>query len=138
MPLYASVFISAMWGALTAVILWGGTLLLLVGELGGPINFVVPVLIVAVITVALAAYTARARGGGSGAICGLAFSFPIAIVLYRLAHADPVVLREHGGQFAFSAVAVVALATLVMGSVAQSRKATTTPPDSHEKDKDGS
>ena len=42
MPLYASIFISIMWGALTAVILWGGTLLLLVGELGGPINLAVP------------------------------------------------------------------------------------------------
>ena len=119
-----------MWGAFTSVMLWLGTFLFLVIELGDPTsNWSVPVLSCVAVTLTLATYTTRAKGVCAGTACGLAFSIPIALDCYWVAHFNSVIVREHGGQLMASGLTVIVLATLIMGAVARSRKSVSTPID---------
>jgi len=127
--LYATMLISGMWGVLTGYALWRGLPLVFVGELGGPINMAVPVVLITAVALIPAAWTSSARGGIRGAISSLPFSCPVAFACHWIAHSDPVILREHGGEFRFCGFAVVALALLVMGFVGKARSPMPRPPD---------
>jgi hypothetical protein len=112
---------SITWGLLTAFGLWLLTIPLSLGEMGGPINWAIAYVIVSGLMLAIAAFTARAKGTASGMVCGILFSAPIAGACYFISHGDATILREHGGQLKFAAIAVVALSLLVMSGVAQLR-----------------
>ena len=112
-----------LWGVLTAFGLWLLTIPLSLGEMDGPINWAVAYLAVTGLMLAVATYTARAKGTLAGVSCGVLFSAPIAGVCYFVAHADATVLREHGGQLKFVGFATVALSVFLMVGVAKLRKA---------------
>ena len=58
--------ISIVWGVVTAVILGVCTPVVLLGEMGGPIDFTIPFLFIVVLVLAIASYTSRAKGGLQG------------------------------------------------------------------------
>jgi hypothetical protein len=107
---------------LTGLGLWLLSIPLSLGEMGGPINWAVAHLVVAGLMLSVTTYTARAKGALAGAICGILFSAPVAGACYLVSHAEATILREHGGQLRFAAIAAVAFSVLVMGAVAESRK----------------
>ena len=113
---------SIIWGVLTAFGLWLLTIPLSLGEMGGPTNWAVAYLVVSGLMLAVATFTARAKGTMSGVVCGILFSAPIAGVCHFVSHSDATVLREHGGQLKFAAMTVGALSLLVMSGVAHFRK----------------
>jgi hypothetical protein len=114
---------SILWGVLTGLGLWLLTIPLSLGEMGGPTNWAVAYLVVTGLMLAVAAYTARAKGAAAGAVCGILFSAPVGGACYLVSHGDSTILREHGGQLNFAAVAGVVLSVLLMAAVAASRKA---------------
>src|SRR6478736_2415961 len=113
---------SIIWGVLTAVGLWLLTLPLSLGEMGGPNNWAVAYLVVSGLMLAVATFTARAKGTVSGLVCGILFSAPIAGICHLVSHSDATVLREHGGQLRFTAIMVVLVSLLVLSGVAHVRK----------------
>lgn len=114
--------VSIILGVVTAVILGLGTPLMLLGEMGGPINFTIPFLFVVVIALAITSYTARARSGLQGGACGILFAVPVALVCLFISRADEGVRREHGGQlFAVAGVSII-ISLIVMAAVAYSRR----------------
>jgi hypothetical protein len=116
---YAASFIL---GMLTALGLWLLTMALSLGEMGGPINWAVWYLVIIALMLGLAAYTARAKAAPAGAICGILFSVPVAVVCYLISHTDATVLREHGHQLKFAGIAAVVLSVLLMAGIGQLRK----------------
>jgi hypothetical protein len=113
--------VSIIWGVVTAVILGVSTPLVLLGEMGGPIDFSIPFLFIVVVVLAIASYTSRAKGGLRGSACGVLFAVPIALVCLVISRADEVVRREHGGQLLGVAGMSVVISLAVMATVAYSR-----------------
>ena len=109
--------ISIVWGVVTAVVLGVCTPLLLLGEMGGPIDFTIPFLFIEVLVLALASYTSRAKGGLRGAACGLLFAVPVVMICIMISHSDEIVHREHSSQLhgvAFMS-GVISLAVMEIG-----------------------
>lgn len=115
-------FVSIIWGVVVSVVVFTATPLLLLGELGGPNNWAVPILIATMITLAIAVFTSRPRSAVVGAGCGIAFSLPVVIVCHLLRRSDPTILREHGGQLSFAAFAAVVISVMMMAVFGESRK----------------
>jgi len=125
--------VSIIWGVLTALELWLLTILLSLGEMSGPNNWAIAYLVVSGLMLAVAAFTARAKGTLSGVVCGILFSVPITGICHFVSHSDATVFREHGGQLKFAAATVVVLSLLVMSSVAHLRRRCSNQ-DTNEKD----
>lgn len=117
MPYVASII----WGVVTAVILGACTPLVLLGEMGGPIDFTIPFLFIVVLVVAIASYTSRAKGGLRGSACGVLFAIPVALACLIISRADEALRREHGGQLLAVAGISVLISLAVMAAVAHSR-----------------
>lgn len=117
-----SIAFSLVFGIVTAVVLGVATPFLLLGELGGPINFAPPILFIALLGLALSAFASRPKGAIAGAACGLVFSLPVVIVCYVICHSDPSALKEHGGQLFFAGLATVVVAVTTMAGIGGVRK----------------
>ncbi len=85
------------------------------GEIGGPINWAIPILVLAIAAFAFTAFIVRPRNVISGILCGVGFAVPIAIACYLPIQHEPVVKREHGEQLIFAALTIIVIAILVMG-----------------------
>lgn len=105
-----------------SVVLFVSRPLLLLSELGGPTNWAIPVFFVAMLALALTAFTSRPRGAIAGVFCGIVFSLPVVVVCYLIRHGDPTILREHGEQLKYAGFVTVAISVIVMGTRAKSRK----------------
>jgi hypothetical protein len=117
-----SITFSLILGIITAVVLGVATPFMLLSELGGPTNFAAPILFIALLGLALAAFASRPRGAIAGAICGMAFSLPVVIVCCLIRNSDPTVLREHGGQLLFAGLATAAISVIAMAGLGGVRR----------------
>jgi hypothetical protein len=117
-----SIAISLIMGVVTAVVLGVATPFMLLSELGGPTNFATPILFIALLGLALAAFASRPKGAIAGVVCGIIFSLPVVIVCCLIRHSDPTVLREHGGQLLFAGLATVAISVIAMAGLGGARK----------------
>jgi hypothetical protein len=114
-------FVSIIWGVVTAVILGVCTPLVMLGEMGGPIDFTAPFLFVVFVVLAIACYTSRVKGGLRGSACGVLFASPVSLVCLIISRSDDILRREHGAQlFAVAGMSLV-VSLAVMAAVAHSR-----------------
>lgn len=105
---------SFMVGVLSAALIGGCIPMLMLGELGGPINFGVPLLILAILALVLTACVSKPKGWRRGIVASLGFSIPIALMCLAIPSFDPAHLAEHAGQLRFVAVFIVLLSFIVM------------------------
>jgi membrane-bound ClpP family serine protease len=79
---------SILWGVVTALGLWLLVIPLSLGEMGGPTNWAVTSLVVAGLMLAVATYTARAKGTLAG-VSSRAITFAESFIIRARADARP-------------------------------------------------
>jgi hypothetical protein len=101
-------------GIVTSAFVGGFALRLLVGQIAGPIDFSLPLLLVAGLGLILTALISRPNGWGRGIFVGLGFSLPVAITCFTFHNLDPEHLRAHVGQLRFVGILILLLSGVVM------------------------
>src|ERR1041385_4922519 len=97
MPVVRSIVV----GVIAAALIGGCTPLLMLGELGGPINFGLPLSIITILALVLTAFVSNPKGWRRGFASGIGFSVPIAVTCLFIPRFDPTHLHEHAGQLRF-------------------------------------
>jgi len=110
MPIARSIII----GFVTAALIAGLIPMLMLGEWNGPINFAVPLTVVAIGALALTVFVARPKSWRQGLIASLGFAVPVAAICFLMPRFWRAHLSEHAGQLRFVAFFIVALSLVVM------------------------
>jgi hypothetical protein len=79
MPLIRSII----FGVVTAVLLWGGTMLLAIGSMAGPTDFRLTLIAIVPAIILFAAFT-KSKGWRRGLAAGLLFALPVVITSFAL------------------------------------------------------
>jgi hypothetical protein len=105
-------------GIIAAALEYGLIMLLCLGELGGPIDFRVPLLLVAGFLLAILAIFLKFRIWWHGILSGLFFAVPVAAVCFvfggQSSSFSVELAKEHGGQLRFVALTVVFLSVSIL------------------------
>jgi hypothetical protein len=105
-------------GFIAAGLEYGLIMLLCLGELGGPIDFRVPLLLVAGFLLAILTVFLRFRIWWHGILSGLFFAIPIAAVCFvfggQSSSFSVDLAKEHGGQLRFVALTVLFLSVGIL------------------------
>jgi hypothetical protein len=110
MPLVRSIIV----GIFAAALIGGCTPIVMLGELGRPINFAIPFSLVVLIALAVTARVSRPRSWLHGIAAGLGFSIPVAAICFMIPGFDPVHLDEHAGELRFVGVSVLSLLVMAL------------------------